>query len=131
LQFEAIPVRFEDTRLLVAVLDPFDIRIDDAIQRVTGSPVLLAIAPEGQLRHLLLQHYGDNSFESEHQPSRGELLDLVEDDPTFAVEKLARIGEQGSTIRVVNALIADAVRRGASDLHFEPDENRVRIRYRV
>lgn len=131
LQYEALPVRFEDTRLLVAVLDPFDIRIDDALQRVTGSPVLLAIAPEGQLRHLLLQHYGDNSFEAEAQPAKNDMVDLVEEDPTFAVEKLARVSEQGSTIRVVNALIADAVRRGASDLHFEPDETRVRIRYRV
>src|SRR5262245_29523489 len=131
LEYEVLPVRIENNRLVVVARDPFDIRVDEALQRAAGMPVALGLAPESQLQQQLQQCYGENSFEETATPAQEEPTDLDEDGQLLTMEKLARVGEQSSTTRVVNALIADAVRRGASDLHIEPEETRVRVRYRL
>jgi type IV pilus assembly protein PilB len=131
LEYGVIPIRMQGTRLLVAARDPFDIRVDEAVRQATGLQVVLATAPESQLVGLLHRHYKENPCE-EPQP---QAADAVEEDEAeeqqVSVERLVAAGKQVSTIRVVNSLIADAVRRGASDLHIEPEEDRVRVRYRI
>jgi type IV pilus assembly protein PilB len=132
LEYSMIPVRMEEDRLLVAALDPFDIRLDSELRQAVDVPVVLAVAPESQLREVLHQYYTDNVLADAASPGRDEAEDLeAEEQDGVSVEKLTEAGEQVSIVRVVNALVADAVRRGASDLHIEPEANRIRIRYRI
>ena len=131
LEYCVLPIRREGNRLLVAAFDPYDIRIDDALRHATGLHPILALAPESQLREQLRRHYSDSMLE-EPPRSAVDLEEVApEDESRIAVEKLIAAGEKVSTVRVVNTLIADAVRRGASDLHIEPDANRVCIRCRI
>jgi type II secretory ATPase GspE/PulE/Tfp pilus assembly ATPase PilB-like protein len=93
---------------------------------------LIALAPESQLKALIQQHYSvGGSFVggAVARDTRAEVE--LEEEQQVSVEKLIAAGEQISTIQVVNTLIADAVRRRASDLHIKPDGNGINIRYRI
>lgn len=130
LEFGVLPVRMEGNRLLVVARDPFDIRVDDAIRSAAGVPVILAIAPESQLHEYLQLNYSDN-WVTEATETKDEATDIQEEDQSISMDQLVRAGEQVSTVRIVNVLIADAIRRGASDLHIEPEERHIRVRYRI
>jgi len=121
-----VPVRMDFGRLLVATLDPFDVRADQAVTEATGLPVVLAAAPETQIRELLLTGYSELVEESDPEPERDECDELE-----LSLEKLAAACEQVSTVRVVDALLADAIRAGASDLHIRPEAQCIRIRHRL
>ena len=131
-EFGVLPVRMQGRNLLVAALDPLDIRADEVVRQVTKLPITLVAAPEQQLKALIEQYYSEGAFE--------EGTVLVDDSDAEAeagrgkaqsVEGLAAAGEEVSTVRLVNTLIGDAVRKNASDIHIEPDEHRVRVRYRI
>jgi type IV pilus assembly protein PilB len=132
LEYGLLPVRIIENRLLVATLDPYDIRVDEVLRQATGLHPILAMAPESQLQRQIRQHYSENLLEPS-EPGAGDELEEVEtgDPSQFGVDRLIAAGEQVSTIRIVNALIADAVRRGASDLHIEPEPTRIRVRCRI
>lgn len=130
LEYGILPVRVDGRRLLVAVRDPYDIRVDEVLRRATDHQIVIAAAPESQIRDLLYQFYSVNTFEE----ARTTLADAdieLEDATTHTVDRLLVMGEDLSATRVVSTLIADAVRRGASDLHIEPDETHARVRYRI
>jgi type IV pilus assembly protein PilB len=135
LEHGVLPVRMDKDRLLVAARDPFDIRADEVVRQATGMRVVLASAPDAQLKELLQQYYSLNQYD---EPTRdGEHREVQTDDgehdetQSVSMDQIVAAGEQVSTVRMVNALIADAIRRGASDVHIEPEENRVRVRYRL
>jgi len=133
LEHGVIPVRMEKDRLLVAARDPFDIRADEVVRQATGMRVVLCSAPESQLTELLQQCYSLNSLEDGQSAEEGLDDAAAEGDSgeSVSVDQLTAAGEQVPTIRMVNALIADGIRRGASDIHIEPEEQRVRVRYRL
>ncbi len=132
LEYGVLPIRMQGNRLLVAALDPYDIRVDEAIRLVTGLQPILAMAAKTQLQEHLQRNYGDIFLEETSAGRKEDLEDLEAGDAQHvSLERLVAAGEQVSTIRVVNTLIADAVRRGASDLHIEPEPGRVRVRCRI
>jgi type IV pilus assembly protein PilB len=131
LTFGILPVRMEGDRLLVAARDPFDVRVDEALRTATDLPVTLAIAPESQLNELLHQFYREQIFDTPRAEAKNEPEEIEEDDNAVSLERLIAAGEEVSAVRVVNALIVDAVRRGTSDLHIEPENDKVRVRYRI
>jgi type IV pilus assembly protein PilB len=132
LRHSLLPVCMRGDRLLVATLDPYDIRVDEVLRRATGMNSLLAMAPQRQLMAQIELNYAEQYVE----PLPSDANAVVTETPTVvrervSMEQLAASVEHGSTIRVVNTLIADAVRRGVCDLHIEPEEGRVRVRYRI
>jgi type IV pilus assembly protein PilB len=132
LEYGMVPIRMQGNRLLVAALDPYDIRLDEALRQATGLHPVLVMAPASQLHALLRQHYSEDLPEGPPPGTIEELAEFDTEEPTnLTVERLVAAGEQVSTIRIVNTLILDAVRRGASDLHIEPEQNRVRVRCRI
>jgi len=112
------------SRVLVAQANPFDVVTIDELQRFVPAPVDVVCAPAQAVARLLERAYG---------PGTGRrLLALVED----GLASLARPfeDEDGSAspiVRLVDALIEDAVRAGATDLHLEPEELIVHVRHRI
>jgi type IV pilus assembly protein PilB len=133
LEYSVLPIRLQGTRLLVAVLDPYNIQLDDVLRRATGQNIALALAPEPQIVDLLRRHYSESLLDSPLSTAADDpdVEEVGTDDPNLSIDRLVSSGSQVSAIQVVNALIADAVRRGASDLHLDPEPERIRIRYRI
>jgi type IV pilus assembly protein PilB len=144
-RYQAVPVSFTgDRTLLVAMVDPANVLAIDDIAVMTGYEVRPAVASLADVVRLLerLQdpNFGDGAIapdaddpDAENLPAReaapaGPMYDYRQDNQTinFGVG-----GEDASVIQLVHRVIKEAVERGASDIHFEPGEDEMRIRYRI
>ncbi len=126
-QYTAIPVRQNGERLQVAVSDPFDSGLLGAVQYDAGGAVEFALSPKAEIEKSLKKYYGVGA----------ETLDELEDDEEpvdllFGEDKEITEGDQeASVIKFVNQIIWEAFQDRATDIHFEPGEDDLRIRYRV
>lgn len=130
--YQVVPVRMEGGRLLVAAANPFDIRIDEAVRKATGLRVTVASAVESQIREairnwtqLLSAAAPNPQAGSLRAPLSGGLAD------THPLAKLVAQAQQPDVVQRMNALLAEAVRKGATDLHFEPAEGGIKVRCRI
>ena len=140
LEYGVLPVVVEGDRLVVATRDPLDIRLDDILRTVTqGSlTVAVAVAPESQLQDLLVRCYKNGTYDPsafyDDEPLDAEVSSGAtnpEDEKEVPLDKLASTSQQASAIQIVNSLLIDAVKQHASDIHIEPEERSIRVRYRI
>ena len=126
-QYTVIPVREDPGSLQVAVSNPFDSGLLNAVQYDAGGPVEFALAPKLEIEKALKKYYGVGA----------ETLDELEDDDEpiellISEDKEITEGDQeASVIKFVNQIIWEAFQDRATDIHFEPEEDDLRIRYRV
>jgi type IV pilus assembly protein PilB len=137
-RYEAVPVAFaSDRALLVAMADPANVLAVDDIAVMTGYEVRPAVASPSDIA-AVLERINDPSWGNgggaapiEAPIAEDDLADLPSGgDPLFDLD-LGASGEDASVIQLVQRVIADAVQRGASDIHFEPQEEEMRVRYRI
>jgi general secretion pathway protein E len=121
----AVPLNVTDDTLTVALADPLDAYVRDALRLATGRRVLIKVATAADIEEALRRLYPgvDNAIDG----AGGRVEEATESD-------LARLRESASeapVIRFVSTLISRAVEAGASDIHIEPLERRLRIRTRI
>ena len=121
-QARALPIAVAEGRLALAVVDPLDAFTPAAIAAATGLPVRLEVALPIELDAALDRLYPEAAPEDQ-PPHAGE---PVEED----AERLRDMASEAPVIRLVNQLIFRAVETGASDIHFEPFEDHLRVRCR-
>jgi type IV pilus assembly protein PilB len=121
---QIVPVSRTPSRLTVAQADPFDVMALDDVQREVEIPVEVVCAPRASIARLIDKAYG---------PGRGSRLQgLIDEGLTVVAQpQVERAPEDSPVVRLIEALITDAVRAGASDLHLEPEEDVMRVRHRV
>ena len=123
-QCRFIPIRVEDSTLAVAMADPLDFETIAAVRGFSGLKVATALAAEQEILDSIDKYYGEpekQALDSEiESPQAGEDLEHLRD-----------MASEAPVIRLVNAMIAQAVEKRASDIHIEPFEKEFRIRYRV
>jgi general secretion pathway protein E len=123
-QFRCIPVGRDDHTVTLAMADPLDVETIRNIRFLTGLKVNPVLAAEQELLDAIDKYYG--------QSARGE-TDLLADNAEASedLEHLRDMASEAPVIRQVNAVIAQAVEKRASDIHMEPFEKDFRVRYRV
>ena len=117
-----IPIAFTgDRTLLVATADPANVVALDDIQMATGYEVRRAVASPEDIDALIgqLSHLGDAVEEFGEEEEAAEVIELRDQ------------ADEAPVVKLVHSVIADAVRRGASDIHFEPHASDMRVRYRI
>jgi general secretion pathway protein E len=122
-QARALPVALDDDVLTLAVADPLDEFTPAAIAAATGRQVRLEIAIPLELEAALARLYPETDAEAPSSDADG---DPLEDD----TERLKDLASEAPVIRLVNQMITRAVETQASDIHIEPFEDQLRIRYR-
>jgi general secretion pathway protein E len=122
----AMPVAVTQAGLVVAVADPLDRFAPDAIAAAIDLPVLLTIAVPIELEAAFDRLYPDAAHDPNAVNADQPDGDGAEDD----VERLKDLASEAPVIRLVNQIIARAVETQASDIHLEPFEDRLRVRYR-
>lgn len=118
-----LPLRRENGRVLVAVSDPLDVEILDHVRSATGwklKTVLAGREKMGRVRELL-----EKGGKREGEDSL-EIVEMADDGRS--AEDMAN---EAPIIKLVNLLIMQAISEGASDIHIEPYENKVTVRYRI
>jgi general secretion pathway protein E len=124
-QFRCMPVGMRDSTLTLAMADPLDFETLAAVRNVTGLKIEPALAPEQEIIDAIEKYYAD---------TRGPEAGALDEAGAHEVEDLEHLRDMASeapVIRLVNAMIAQAVEKRASDIHIEPFEKEFRIRYRV
>jgi type IV pilus assembly protein PilB len=122
-----IPIKEEKERLIVAMADPLNIIAIDDIKIVTGKNVDPVITTKMDILHAIDKYYsGQNAKQAieDLKKQQNDKLSQVQE------ESLIEIND-APMVRLVNSLIQQAVLAKASDIHIEPLENRIRIRFRV
>lgn len=119
-----VPLRKEGGVLTVATADPYDLTVLDELRLLTGCPVELALADEEQLSEFIRANYGVG----------GDTLDAMAGDPAMVESKPTDEAEQAqeaSVIKLVNDLLSEAIEQRATDVHIEPYERALIVRYRI
>lgn len=139
--YEVLPIERKGRFLTVAMVDPTDISAIEDLRFITSMEVNPVLAAESSIREALDRYYtmekGMAEVAEEYDEHARELgiedLELLETEIGEDLEetKLRADAEGGPVIRLVNYYIADAVNKGASDIHIEPFEKMVRVRFRV
>src|SRR5215471_17056223 len=122
-QFRCLPVAQHDHTVTLAMADPLDFETRTAVASCTGLAVTPGLAPEREILDAVERYYGP-SGKNDVEP--GAAVSDAED-----LEHLRDMASEAPVIRLVNAIVAQAVEKRASDIHIEPFEKEFRIRYRI
>ncbi|HEX2032032.1 MAG TPA: ATPase, T2SS/T4P/T4SS family [Actinomycetota bacterium] len=126
-RYRVLPIGFEGERLIVAMSDPANVFAMDDIRTVTGHDVKPVVATAADV-DAAIRRYGQ--FEQSAENIASEAATKAEDDHK-ALDDLPAAVEEAPIVRLVNLLITQGVADRASDIHIEPTEKDVRIRYRI
>jgi general secretion pathway protein E len=123
-QFRCLPVALHDSTVTLAMADPLDFETIAAVRSTTGLRVLPALAPEQEIVDAVDRYYG----ETQDKTAAG-----LDGDAELSenLEHLRDMASEAPVIRTVNAMIAQAVEKRASDIHIEPFEKEFRVRFRI
>ncbi len=128
-----LPLKREGRTLTVAMADPTDLGLLEDLKFITRFDLFPVIAGEYTLRNLIEKHYeaSDQQLQSilKDMEETGEDVEVVEQEEDEAATQ-AQI-DDAPVVKLINGLLTDAVRRGASDIHIEPFEHEIRVRYRI
>jgi general secretion pathway protein E len=128
-----IPVQRVNGTLRVATADPYDITAFDDLRMQTGLKIEPVLASETEIQRLIRQHFGvggstiDEMIEDQQTDDDVELLSESVDENGDLIE----LAQEATVVKLVNEILSEAVRDHASDIHIEPAEHDLKIRYRI
>jgi type II secretory ATPase GspE/PulE/Tfp pilus assembly ATPase PilB-like protein len=130
-RYRAFPVAFDGKTLRLAMADIYDVLAIDKVKRFfpAGTNVQPLVCSDTEVQKAIDQYYG-HELSIEGILKELESLEAGEDEETEYVEQTEG-GYLHPLVRLVNALLLDAIKSGASDVHFEPEGNFLRLRYRI
>lgn len=136
-KYTVIPIAKSGQTITLAMADPTNIFAIDEITFSTGFKVDPVLASEEAIRDAIEKIYG-TTREVELQKViedlaqvQEEALEVLEEEEELDVAELAKESTEAPVVRLVNIILTDAIKRGASDIHIEPYEKTFRVRYRI
>src|SRR5450756_494168 len=127
-RYLALPIDYADGKLVVAMADPTNVFALDDIRIMSGTEIIPVVSAKADIISAI-DRYMLNTVEMDEV--FGEVEYLEEEEGEEEEEDLQEAGEDAPIVKFVNLIISEAVNDGASDVHIEPGEKDVRIRYRV
>jgi type IV pilus assembly protein PilB len=128
-----LPLKREGRTLTIAIADPNNVAAIEDIKFITRCDVFPVIAGEYTLRNAIDRHYQQSDAQLQNllrSVEQAEDLEVVEESTDDDV-KAQDLADDAPVVKLINGLLTDAVKRGASDIHIEPFEHEMRVRYRV
>ena len=139
-KYEVLPVKLQGNTLTLAMGDPTNVFALDDVGFMTNLQVIPAVASQAAIRQAIDRAYdskggGIADIVSEMEGAAAD-VELVEGDEEAAASKvdvfeLKESADEAPVVRLINMILVDAIRRGASDIHLEPYEKVFRVRFRV
>ena len=128
-----IPVSRAGSSLIVAMADPSNLHAIDDIKFLTGYNVEPVVASEGAIQAAIEQNYAapEISYDDIMEGFDEQEIEVATDDDDVNLVDLERATEDAPVVRLCNAILLNAIKKGASDIHVEPYEKSFRVRYRV
>ena len=135
-RYQAAPLKKTGLLLTVAMTDPMDINAVDAIEVYTNNEVETVICTEQDLNQLLSSLYGtysgiDGVLEDMEDMQYDKVNEKAQSTEDVEVSSLQGMAEEAPVVRLVNSILSQGVREGASDIHISPEKEFVQVRFRV
>jgi len=132
-RLRVVPIRIENNRLVVAMLDPLDIASADEVATLTGRPITRVGLEPQAFSEMMRRHYGTTAARmAESLAGQTDAVnDLDHNLEAIEADDIHRMAEQPTLINLVNLLLLEAVQGRASDVHIEPFENELKVKYRI
>ena len=124
LRHRVLGLALEGDELVVGLTDPGDIVALDDVRAATGLSVRPVVVARSDLRRIIERLQRDEN-------GLGDVADSLRVEEVSATSSLTSVGEDAPIVRYVNSLLAQAIQNRASDLHLEPTETDMRVRYRI
>ncbi len=127
-----LPLWLDGDRLAVATTDPFSLSAAEDLRLVTGYAVHRLYAEPAQMKNAILKLYGSNvarMLDNLVPADQRKELDLGNGD--YSAARLSELAREPSLVNLVDLIVLEAIDSRASDIHIEPFENRVKIKYRI
>ncbi|OGX25322.1 MAG: hypothetical protein A2Y03_11345 [Omnitrophica WOR_2 bacterium GWF2_38_59] len=133
-QYKIIPLSLLENTLTVALADPLDVFIADDLKSITGKDIDVVMSTNTEIIKAIDNYYGvpeSVSVTDITQDIQVDDFEIVMDQEEDGSSGPADDGEKAPVIRMVNLIVKEAIRQKASDIHIEPAEDGVRVRYRI
>ncbi|NIM52547.1 MAG: type IV-A pilus assembly ATPase PilB [Gemmatimonadales bacterium] len=126
-----LPLKREGRTLTVAMADPTNVSVLDDLKFITRCDVFPVIAGEYTLRTAIERYYEQTDAQLQNilKDIEEEDLEVIEEEEEDEGPTL--VADDAPVVKLINGIMTDAVRRGASDIHIEPFEKEIRVRYRI
>ncbi len=121
----ALPIREEDERLLIAMNDPLNFEVVDELRAITGRRIVPCYALKRDIEAGIRRVFDVRS------KARAIIDAIVTDENEHQEEEIPQAADTAPIVKLVNEMVTGAVSAGASDIHIEPQEATVRVRYRI
>ena len=144
IKHKLIPISKSGSTLVVAMSDPSNIFAVDDLKFATGNNIEVVVTSERSIRNAIERFYGSQQEWEDAQKARestaavdrllGDLDDVLLEltgEENIDINDLEKASEEAPVIKLVNHLLMDSIRKGASDIHIEPYEKELRVRYRI
>ncbi len=125
-----IPLKSNGSVVRVATADPFDLYALDELRMLIGRRVETVLAPEPDIQRVIKQHFGVGGHTIDEMIDDKDDVELLSDSVDETGD-LIEMAQEATVVRLVNEILIEAVRDRASDIHVEPFENDLRVRYRI
>ncbi len=135
-KYNVLPIALDNGSIRVALSDPLNLDALDDLRVVTHRQVMPMIGPESMVAEARERHYGrlEGSREVQVALEQAKVVlgeDVVEEDEELDADEAKKRSEDAPIINLVNQVVGQAMKEGATDIHVEPHERKLIIRYRV
>ena len=138
-KYTILPVSKAGATITVAMIDPTNVFAMDDVKFMTGYRVEPVVASETAIRVAIDRYYGSTHAielkkvmeDLSEESATGSDLEVLEEEEDLDLATLEEESEQAPVVKLVNLILTDAIKRGASDIHIEPYEKEYRVRYRI
>jgi type IV pilus assembly protein PilB len=132
-----MPVQRTGATLTISMVDPTNVFAMDDIKFMTGYNVEPVVASEVAIKDAIDKYYGSShqlelkKVMDQMAETDSESLELLEDEEELDLQRLEAATEEAPVVKLVNLILSDSIKRGASDIHIEPYEKDFRVRFRI
>jgi len=127
-----VPLVKKETQLTVAMVDPSNMVGLNDIKFITGMDIQVVLALESQVKAKHEKLYDTAvSYDNIFEDLKDEDVEVVESEEAVNLADLEKSTEDAPVVKLVNAILTDAIKKGASDIHIEPYEKVFRVRFRI
>ncbi|HTF92324.1 MAG TPA: type IV-A pilus assembly ATPase PilB [Verrucomicrobiae bacterium] len=128
---QVVPYKLLGSTLTVVVSDPTDLVAINEVKFVTGYGVRTALATPSNIKKVLERRFGGVSYDDVLKRFGDGEMEVIQDSDEISLQELQQATMDAPVVTLVNAILADAAKRGCSDIHVEPYEKIFRVRFRI
>ncbi|HXE98498.1 MAG TPA: type IV-A pilus assembly ATPase PilB [Dongiaceae bacterium] len=131
-KYQLIPVNRAGATLIIAVSDPSNLFAIEDIKFMTGYNIEMVVASERDIKTSIDKYYDQSASLADVMSDLDvEDMEIIGDEEQVDISSLERATEDAPVVKMVNAILQDAIRKKASDIHIEPYEKLFRVRFRI